>query len=125
MGLMSLNLANLNARGLRDPSKCSHLLGELSNLRINVAVVQETHFTCAMDCWGLEDDFVVHSAYVSHSCVRCSLNADVNLLLADENLVLADDGSQLVVVNVAVKSFVFWLAAVYATNIAAERLSFF
>ena len=42
---MTLNLASLNVRGLRDPRKCARLLGDLSNLCLNVAAVQETHFT--------------------------------------------------------------------------------
>ena len=47
-----------------------------------------------------------------------SLNADVNL-------VLANDGGQLVVADVAVKSFEFQVAAVHVPNITAERVSFF
>ena len=43
MSLMSLNLATLNAKGLRDPSKCARLLGEISNISVIVAAVQETH----------------------------------------------------------------------------------
>ena len=71
---MSLNLATL-----KDPSKCLCLLSELSNLSVGVTAVQETHFTCAADCWVLEDDYVVLLVYSS-----CSLNADVNLVLADD-----------------------------------------
>ena len=47
---MALNIASLNARGLRDASKCTCLLAELSNLCVNVAAVQETHFICKADC---------------------------------------------------------------------------
>ena len=47
-----------------------------------------------------------------------SLNADVNL-------VLADDGGQLIVANVAIKSFEFWVVVVYVPNIAVERVSFY
>ena len=124
MASMSLNLATLKVRGLRDPSKSACLLGKLSNLRVNVAAVQETHFICVADCWVLENDYVNLSAYGSHSSVGVflligrSLNADVNL-------VLADDGGRLVVADVAVKSFEFRVAEVYAPNIAAERVSFF
>ena len=60
---MSLNLATLNVRGLRDSSKCAPLLVELKNFRVNVAAVQETHFICAADCRVLENDFNVFSAY--------------------------------------------------------------
>ena len=44
---------------------------------------------------------------------------------ADVNLVLADYGGRLVVADVAVKSFKFQAAAVYAPNITARRVSFF
>ena len=74
---MAANLALLNARRLRDPSKSACLLGELSNLKANVAAVQETHFTCAADCWVLEDDYVIHSAYVIY---RFDLNEFPRLL---------------------------------------------
>ena len=100
---MTLNVASLNMRGLRDPSKCAHLLGELSNFCVDIAAVQETHFTCAEDCQVLEGDFVVFSAFASccstevSQLVGRSLNAFVNL-------VLADDRSQLDVADVAVKS---------------------
>ena len=44
---------------------------------------------------------------------------------ADVDVVFAGDGGQLVVVDVAVKSFKFRLVAVYAPNIVVERVSFF
>ena len=50
MGLMTLNLASLNVRGLRDSSKCARLLDELRSLGVDVAAVQETHFNCGADC---------------------------------------------------------------------------
>ena len=88
---MSLNAVSLNARGLRDASKCAHLIAELSNLGVEVAAVQETHFTCEADCRVLEDDFVVYSAFSSR------LSAGVSLLVgrsldAIVNLVFAGDG---------------------------------
>ena len=124
MGLMALNLASLNVRGLRDSSKCACLLGELKNLGVDVAAVQETHFTCDADCRVLESDFDVFSAYGSR------ISAGVSLLVgrspdADVDVVFAGDGGRLVVADVAVKSFKFCLVAVYASNIAAERVSFF
>ena len=57
MELMALNLATFNVWGLRDPGKCTHLLGEQKTLGVNVAAVQETHFTCGADCRVLESDF--------------------------------------------------------------------
>ena len=121
---MALNVASLNVRGLRDSSKCARLFGELKNLCVDVSAVQETHFTCDADCRVLESDFNVFSAYGSH------VSAGVSLLVgrsldADVDVVFAGDGGRLVVADVAVKSFKFRLVAVYASNIAAERVSFF
>ena len=124
MSLMALNLATLNVRGLGDPSKCTRLLGELKNFCLDVTAVQETHFTCGVNCRVLEDDFNVFSAYGSRTSagvsllVRRSLDADVDV-------VFAGDGGRLVVADVAVKSFKFRLVAIYAPNVAAERVPFF
>ena len=124
MGLMALNLATLNMRGLRDTSKCMRLLGELKNLCVDVAAVQETHFTCGAGCRVLESGFNVFSVYGSR------ISAGVSLLIgrsldAEVDIVFAGDGGQLVVADVAVKSFKFHLVAVYAPNTIAERVSFF
>ena len=121
---MALNVASLNARGLRDESKCAHLLAELSNLCVSVAAVQETHFTCGADCRVLENDFVVYSAFGSR------LSAGVSLLVgrsldAIVNVVFADDGGRLLVADVAVKTFEFRIAAVYEPNVAVKRHLFF
>ena len=72
----------------------------------------------------LEDDYIVLSAYGSRSSVGVSL-LNGRSLNADVNLVLADDGGRLVVSDVAMKSFEFRVAMVYALNIAAERVFFF
>ena len=121
---MTLNLANLNVRGLRDSSKCTRLLGEFKTLGVKVAAAQDVHFTCSTDCRVLESDFNVFSAYGSR------ISAGVSLLVgrsldADVDVVFAGDGCRLVVADVVVKSFKFRLVAVYASNIAAERVSFF
>ena len=121
---MTLNLASLNMRRLRDSSKCTRLLGQLKKLAVDVAAVQETHFTCGADCRVLESDFNVFSAYGSR------ISAGVSLLVgrsldADVDVVFAGDGGRLVVADVAVKSFKFLLVAVYASDIAAERVFFF
>ena len=110
--------------GLRDSSKRTRLLGELKNLGLDVAAVQEIHFTCGADCRVLESDFNVFSIY--GSCTSAGVSLLVGLSLdADVNVVFAGDGGRLVVADVAVKSFKFRLVAVYASNIAAERVSFF
>ena len=121
---MDLNVASLNSRGQRNESKCVYLLAELSNLCVDVAAVQETHFTCEADCRVLEDDFVVYSAFGSH------LSAGVSLLVgrsldAIVNIVFAGDGGQLLVADVAVKIFEFRIAAVHAPCFATERCLIF
>ena len=83
-----------DARGLRDASRCAHLLSDLSNLCVNVAAVQETHFICKADCRVLENDFVVYSAFGSR------LSAGVSLLVgrsldAIVDVVFAGDGGRL------------------------------
>ena len=120
---MALKLATSNVRGLRDPSKCARMLGELKNLRVDVAGVQETHFTCGADYRMLGSDFNVFSAYGSRTSVATLLLG--RTLDADVDVVFAGDGGRLVVADVAVKSFKFRLVAVYAPNIVAERVSFF
>ena len=121
---MALNLATLNVRGLRDPGKCTRLLGEIKTLGVDVAAVQETHFTCGADCRVLESDFNVFSAYGSRTSVGVSLLVGRSLD-ADVDVVFAGDGGRLVVADVTVKSFKFRLVAVYAPNIVVERVSFF
>ena len=121
---MALNLASLNVRGLRDSSKCTRLLAELKNLGVDVAAVQETHFTCGADCRVLESDFNVFSACDSRTSSGVSLLVGRSLD-ADVDVVFAGDGGRLVVADVAMKSFKFRLVAVYASNIAAEKVSFF
>ena len=121
---MTLNLATLNVRGLRDSSKCARLLGELNNLVVDVAAVQETHFTCGADCRVLDSNFNVFSAYGSRASAGVSLLVGRSLD-ADVDVVFAGDGDRLVVADVAVKSFKFRLVAAYAPNIAVERISFY
>ena len=121
---MALNLATLNVRGLRDPGKCTRLLGEIKTLGVDVAAVQETHFTCGADCRVLESDFNVFSAYGRRTSVGVSLLVGRSLD-ADVDVVFSGDGGRLVVADVAVKSFKFRLVAVYAPNIVVERVSFF
>ena len=76
-----------------------------------------------MDCRVLQNDFNVFSAYGSHSSAGVSLLVGRSLD-ADISVVFAVDGGQLVMADVAVKSFEFRLVVVYAPNTAAERFSF-
>ena len=73
VGLMALNLATLNVRGLRDSSKCARMLAEFKNLSVYVAAVKETHFLCAADYRVLENDFAVFSSYGSRGSAGISL----------------------------------------------------
>ena len=120
---MALNVASLNVRGLRDASKCAHLLSDLSSLCVDVATVQETHFICKADCRVLKDDFVVYSAFGSHFSAGISLLVGRSLD-AIVNVVFAGDGGRLLVADVAVKTFEFRRAAVHVPNTTAERRSF-
>ena len=71
----------------------------------------------------LEGDFSVFSAY--GSCGSAGVSLLVVRSLDAVDVVFAGDGGQLVVADVAVKSFKFSLVAFNASNIAAERVSFF
>ena len=68
-------------------------------------------------------DFVFLSKYGSRSSIGVShlVGHSLNTYL---NLVFADDGDWLVLANVTVKSFKFRMVAVYASNIAAEKVYF-
>ena len=92
-------------RGLRDSSKCVRLLGELKNQGVDVAAMQETHFTCGTDCRVLESDFNVFPAYSSRTSAGVSLLVGHSL---DADVFTGDMG-RLVVADVAVKSFKFQL----------------
>ena len=104
--------------------ECTRLLSELKTLGVDVAAVQETNFTCGADCRVLESDFNVFSAYGSRASAGVSLLVGRSLD-TDVDVVFAGDRGRLVVADVAVKSFKFRLVAVYAPDIAAERISFF
>ena len=117
---MALNVTSLNVRGLRDASKCAHLLAEPSNLCVYVPAVQETHFTREMDCRVLESDFVVYSAFGSRLSTWVSLLVGRSLD-AIVNVVFAGDGGRLLVADVAE----FRIAVVHALNINVERCVFF
>ena len=48
-----LNVTSLNMSGLKNPSKCTRLLGELSKLSVNVTVVHKTRSLVQniVKCW--------------------------------------------------------------------------
>ena len=107
-------------RGLRDPSKFLGLLGELLNLGVDVAAMQETHFICVVTVgyWkAILSFFSVFGSCCSTGVsllVGCNLNANVNI-------VFAGDEGQLVVADMAVKTFEFRVVVAYAPNIDGER----
>ena len=115
---MALNIASVNMRGLRDPSKCVRLLGV-------------TPKTLCWYCRSARDSLHLRSrllgAGVVFSAYRKHCSAEVSLLIErslDAN-VFVSDGGRLVVADVTIKSCEFWVVAVYTPNIAAERCSFF
>lgn len=59
---MALNIANLNARGLRDRSKAARLFRDPFSFWIDVDAIEETHFVCEIDDRVLSSDFVFYSA---------------------------------------------------------------
>ena len=85
---------------------------------MNVAAVQETHFTCTGDCWVVFLTFSSHCSIEVSLLVECSLNVIVNL-------VFAGDRGWLVVADVVIKSFEFRMVAGYAPNSISKRHSFF
>ena len=70
----------------------------------------------------LEDDFLVLSAYGSRRSVGVSLLVGCNFNV-DVNLVFVDGRSLLVLADIAVESFEFRVAAVYALKIGSGRVS--
>ena len=95
----------------------------LVNSRTSVRISSQCRkFTSFAQCQMLDDDSDVLSAFGS----RCS--AEVTLLIghslnANVNLLFADGRGQLVVADIAVKSFDFRVMAVYAPNTISERHS--
>ena len=67
---------------------------------------------------------MIFSAHGSHCSAEISLLVGSTLNVT-VNLVFSDDGGQLVVADVAVKSFEFRVAAVYAPNFDRDGVSFF
>ena len=121
---MSLNLASLNARGLRCRGRAARTLRNLLQLDIDVCALQETHFTESRDERVFAGDFHVFSSYGTYQgrgvslLVKRSLNAVVDVLFTDT------DG-RLVVADLKVDNSRFRVVSVYAPNTALERRSFF
>ena len=120
---MSLNLASLNARGMRDRSHASRVLRDLLSLNVDVAAIEETHFVCEADERVLSGDYVVFSAYGDRLARGVSLLVKRSLDAVVDIVHVGADG-RLIVADVAVKSGSFRVVAVYAPNSAVERRSF-
>ena len=118
---MILNLANLNVRGTEGFKQVYALAWWIQEPRSRCCCSARNPLP--LRC-RLESDFNVFSAYGSRTSARVSLLVGRSLD-ADVDVVFAGDGGRLVVADVAVKSFKFHLVAVYVSNIAAERISFF
>ena len=73
---------------------------------VDVAAVQETHFTCAVDCQMLRDDCVVYFAFgnLYSTAVSQLFGRTFNVVV---HLVVLVDGGQLVVANVTMNSLAF------------------
>ena len=70
----------------------------------------------------LENDFEVFSAY--GSCCSTGISLLIGRSLnAIVDLVFADDKGRLVVADVAVKRFMFWVVTVYAPNSISDNWS--
>ena len=80
---MSLNLATLNVRGLRDPSKCARLLGELSNLSVELLQCKRlaSFALRTVGCWRSTLPFFQHTAAAVALGSLCKLDAALMLML--------------------------------------------
>lgn len=67
---MSIKLASLNVRGLKDSDKLSVCCVILS-FEVDVTEIQETHFVCDVGACMLSSDFVVYSAYGNKLVFPC------------------------------------------------------
>ena len=112
---MALTLASMNVIELMDRSRGTRVLSEVSNLDMDEAEVQETHFICERGCQVLKRNCVVLSAFDNHYGAGVSLLVEQGLE-ADISLVFAGDCVRLVVVDVAMKSFLFRVVAIYVPN---------
>jgi len=122
---MSLLLASLNARGLRDTSNASRLREELRSLGVDVAAVQETHFISDADgrVLGGNHLYEVYSAF-GDLCGRGVSLLVKSSLGAVTDIVYAGAGGRLIVADIAVASNKFRVIAVYAPHRPGERGSF-
>ena len=119
-----LNLATLNARGLRNSGDAARVLGDLRDLEVDIAALQETHFICRSDEHVFDSDYVVVSSYGDYLSRGVSLLVKRSLGARIDVVSVGSDG-RCVVVDVAVRDCEFRVVAVYAPNRARERRVFF
>lgn len=103
---MSIKLANLNVRSLRDRRKVAHMLRDLLSFGVDLAAIQWTHFVCDVDASVLPNDFVVYSVYWDRQ------SRGVYLLLKRS---LDARVGRLVVADIAVNNGSFRVVAVLCT----------
>ena len=114
---MTLIVASMNVRRLRDPSKCART----SVCECCCSARDSLHL-----CRGLSG---AGGRLCGLFSIRQPLQRWVSVLVAHSlnaivDLVFADDKGRLAVADVAVKSIEFWVVAVYAPNSVGERRSF-
>lgn len=84
-------------KGFRNRGKSARLLRDLESLSVDVATIEETHFSSDRDTHVLRDKFDVFSAYSLQVRVHLSrsLDADVHIVKAvgDRRLVESDISS--------------------------------
>ena len=110
---MAINIASLNANGLKSRSKQFDLLGDLDRFRVDVAAIEETHFVTAGDAYVLTSDFDVYSAYGTTYSRGVSLLVRSNLASRVDIVHRCAEG-RMIVADVTIRYKRFRLIAVYA-----------
>ena len=97
-----LNLVTLNPRGLRNSGSAARVLGDLRDLEVDIAALQETHFICRSDEHVFDSDYVVVSSYGDYLSRGVSLLVKRSLGARIDVVSVGSDG-RYVVVDVAVR----------------------
>lgn len=71
---MSIKLAGLNVKGLRDRSNCARLIFDLRSFGVDVVEIQETHFVWNVDSSLLSNNFasILHTGIGRPEVFPCS-----------------------------------------------------
>ena len=120
---MAINIASLNARGLRDSSCAARVLRSLIDFQLDVVALQETHFASSLDERVFRNHFDVFSSYGIPSgrgvslLIRQSLEAVVNV-------VFRDDEGRLLVADLKIDEKQFRIVIVHAPCNTRKRRNF-